>query len=1041
MKLYISKGKGEKVYHHGQVWGTKDLKGDKALVGKYKTKGGEMKHPPKGKKAKKKMASDLIREHMHHLGRHSGGPDQAIAIALKQAGMSRKKSLEGEEGQQAQQHLQMANRHNDFVRQHVGTGHTDLVMRNLKALAAHIRAAKVVGTDEFDHASARAHHLSSQIEQLSTQKALPEATSEAAPEPKAVPVTTGYKPSKQAAGVQEAHQRATEALGRLQALHQHLSGMAEKWKAEDEETGKRRASLLRRSLDELVAKGHRGFYSTKRDPDKRGGADTPKAVVDAVGGKGHAGFYRKRTPKKIKKAGEVMDKTIDVNAEQERAEARAAQKALPLMAAAGAAKMIGGAASSLGNAASTLAGSGSQSSGGGQPSSGGSSPSPASAAPSAEKSVGSACKGCGKSAGMCKCVGKSKTAQAIDILKARMKLVTDESGKMTPVSTEHTPTMSLERQEGGQHRMVSPSSFGGGKTGSGRMQTSGGEHTEVIASTPRMHTPGAGNLKVADPAKPQYTPGQLHTSPTEGPSKPDQVWASSAPVAAPKIAKPKTETESALGELKQMGPSKTFGSTPKPPTESESALHELKQMRAQKALKSLLNKAPTEMSSNPQHGEPARYPRGEKPEVHHALGAAFHERRRDAMPVGTSEWERHDTLASGHKKDLIRVAGSPKAASAAIKQAHSVLTNTGSSAIKDRHVSPGGGGTRTIPEHLLQEREPAWTGPKQSASSVRGKLMASVEGKMDKALVALLSKGRDSCPDCGKPLSKPNLKRCPHCNTELPKKITSRLNPRWGFRAAGVEKSEPEAKSAAQDAVSDLSKFNRERFEKEGDEPIRAPKSKPKAEYTHAAPGQRILGKLIEHQRSQGMDKSLRIKAPKGKKIEKAMSAASVPRMPRALAARMDSWRNATNVMTRANSRFSDGINTAVLLPDPTEVTPEQMASNPTVCKGCGRSYMHKSFPEGCPTCSTRREVPGAWDFVSKATMNPGNRCDHCGKRPVASKYDSGKLITVGKHQYCEGCHDRLSQPKKYLRAELQHEEHMKMLDRDPSYYGRVDHR
>lgn len=103
-------------------------------------------------------------------------------------------------------------------------------------------------------------------------------------------------------------------------------------------------------------------------------------------------------------------------------------------------------------------------------------------------------------------------------------------------------------------------------------------------------------------------------------------------------------------------------------------------------------------------------------------------------------------------------------------------------------------------------------------------------------------------------------------------------------------------------------------------------------------------------------------------KVEKAMSARSVPRMPRALAMHMDSWRNATNVMTRANSRFSDGINTAVLLPDPTEaVSPALVDSNPVVCKGCGRSYMHKSFPAGCPTCMSRREVPGAWDFVSKA--------------------------------------------------------------------------
>jgi len=788
----ISKAEEPKVYHHGQVYGTKDLKGDKALVGKYKTKEGEMKHPPKGKDEKREMASDLIREHMHHLGRHSGGPKQAIAIALRQAGLNRKKSI-----------------------------------------------------------------------------------GKANPEPVAVPVTSTYKPTTQAhPDVQVAHQHVQDAMGKLQALHEHLSGMAQKWKAEDEETGQKRAGLLRRSLDVLVEKGHRAFYSSKGDPHRHGGADTPKDAQAAEGGKGHSGFYRRKATKGDRA---MMGKGIDVLAEEGRSVARAARKSMET------------------------------------------------------------CKGCGKAMGLCKCAMKSKTAQATDILKGRMKLVTDESGKMRPVSTERTPTMSLEKIESGpsagQHKMIGPSHYEGGSTGPGRMQTSGGEHTQVIASSPRMHT---------------LTPAG---------TKPE----------------PSMATRTAVDELKQMGPPKTgqFGSTPKlaapvkPKTELEGALGEIKQMgapkkeamAASKALTSLLNKAPTEMSSNPTHGEPALNPRSEKPEMHHALGAAFHERRRDSSPVGSGEWERHDMLAGGHAKKLAGVVGSPKAARAAIKQAHGTLTGQGASAIKDRHVSPGGGGTQSLPESLLHEREPAWAGPKQSASSVRGKLMASVSGQMDKALEALLSKGGTSCPDCGKALSKPGLKRCPHCDTELPQKAgSSNLNPRWGFRAAGVEKAGTERTKMKIDDVQ-------ERIVAKGAAPTSDPSPKPKTA-TPLRIGPPKMGPAPQQTFTTTQQQGKMSTPP----MEKAMSARSVPRMPRALAMQMDSWRNATNVMTRGNSRFSDGINTAVLLPDPTEAVSTAMVdSNPVVCKGCGRSYMHKSFPAGCPTCTSRKEVPGAWDFVSKA--------------------------------------------------------------------------
>lgn len=1083
-----------KVYHHGQVYGTEDLKGDKALVRKYKTKGGEMKHPPKGKDEKREMASDLIREHMHHLGRHSGGPKQAIAIALHQAGLAKKSIqfslsnkiakalLKGkkidkdflEDLSDEERKLFHAIRHEELAkwrarRQEAGAaspkgedkpteapkpaeplfpkeapkeGRREPVPKRVtphdptqfqsRAVEPHKEtsapspkrerrgdwaipswkpesqpSAPIIPKRPPAQEGTFGHKLWSTLKEAQEKKSLPES------KPVAVPVTPSYKPSTQAhPDVQVAHQHVQDAMGKLQALHEHLSGMAEKWKAEDVETGQKRAGLLRRSLDALVEKGHRGFYhhGGKDDPKERGGADTPKDVQAVEGGKGHSGFYRKKAPKGGRA---MMGKGLDVLAEEGRAVARAARKALPVVAAV-AGKVLSGAASAVGNTASGLAGAGSQS--------------PSTSDQSTQKSV-ETCKGCGKAMDACKCMGKSaivkikiikpqidddsqtsKTKKAIDILKGRMKLETDASGKMTPVATEHAPTMSLEKIESGpsagQHKMIGPSHFEGG--GSSRDKTG----PDVIASTPRMHTPGLGQ-----PGKPRVS-----------------VEAQPVPAGKIQVTKEGGSGPFGTGGYRPEGASKpkitgasviASGNYPKPESPGERAVKELK---AEKALKSLLEKSPTHMSSNPMHGEPALNPRSEKPEMHHALGAAFHERRRDSSPVGSSEWERHDMLAGGHAKKLAGVVGSPKAARVAIKQAHGTLTSQGASAIKDRHVSPGGGGTQSLPESLLHEREPAWAQPKQSASSVRGKLMASVSGQMDKALEVLLSKGGTSCPDCGKALSKPGLKRCPHCDTELPQKVSDKLNPRWGFRAAGVEKSVATAHGfkearAMGHSLGEWSDYGRGRAIahcKNCGEEVHAINN------PNSEDGFSLHGGAVSRQCRAGTERTkmkiddvqertvtkaavdpsnpsaprpetstpLRVGKPVGmgsykyskmdpfgirgnkpqaqkqepEKVEKAMSARSVPRMPRAMAMQMDAWRNATNVMTRTNSRFSDGINTAVLLPDPTETVPQALVdSNPVVCKGCGRSYMHKSFPAGCPTCMSRKEVPGAWDFVSKS--------------------------------------------------------------------------
>lgn len=75
--------------HYGTRYGTKDPRGSLKQISEYKTRSGKIKSPPDSPKGREEMASKLIAHHHHHLGRHPGGRAQAIAIGLRQAGMSR----------------------------------------------------------------------------------------------------------------------------------------------------------------------------------------------------------------------------------------------------------------------------------------------------------------------------------------------------------------------------------------------------------------------------------------------------------------------------------------------------------------------------------------------------------------------------------------------------------------------------------------------------------------------------------------------------------------------------------------------------------------------------------------------------------------------------------------------------------------------------------------------------------------------------------------------------------------------------------------
>jgi hypothetical protein len=98
--------------------------------------------------------------------------------------------------------------------------------------------------------------------------------------------------------------------------------------------------------------------------------------------------------------------------------------------------------------------------------------------------------------------------------------------------------------------------------------------------------------------------------------------------------------------------------------------------------------------------------------------------------------------------------------------------------------------------------------------------------------------------------------------------------------------------------------------------------------------------------------------------MAKAATSMSVPRLPRAMATAMDTWRSATNVLTRRNSAVDLDKNfthhgAGPLFPGTAqEIDDEaqQRATRPPEmfksCQACGRTYrIQKSMDEPCPSC------------------------------------------------------------------------------------------
>jgi len=97
----------------------------------------------------------------------------------------------------------------------------------------------------------------------------------------------------------------------------------------------------------------------------------------------------------------------------------------------------------------------------------------------------------------------------------------------------------------------------------------------------------------------------------------------------------------------------------------------------------------------------------------------------------------------------------------------------------------------------------------------------------------------------------------------------------------------------------------------------------------------------------------------KAGKISKAVGARAVPRMPRAMAMAMDTWRSATRVLTRGNSAFAQQVGTGPLQGEVLESLDGPAFENVTrhgpvlkSCETCGRTYTLQKSDDGCPTCS-----------------------------------------------------------------------------------------
>jgi len=96
--------------------------------------------------------------------------------------------------------------------------------------------------------------------------------------------------------------------------------------------------------------------------------------------------------------------------------------------------------------------------------------------------------------------------------------------------------------------------------------------------------------------------------------------------------------------------------------------------------------------------------------------------------------------------------------------------------------------------------------------------------------------------------------------------------------------------------------------------------------------------------------------------MNKAVTALAVPRLPRAMAMAMDTWRSATRVLTRGNSEISKHFThhgAGPLFPETSQEIDDEAQKRATrspdvfkSCEACGRTYrITKSLDEPCPTC------------------------------------------------------------------------------------------
>jgi rubrerythrin len=117
--------------------------------------------------------------------------------------------------------------------------------------------------------------------------------------------------------------------------------------------------------------------------------------------------------------------------------------------------------------------------------------------------------------------------------------------------------------------------------------------------------------------------------------------------------------------------------------------------------------------------------------------------------------------------------------------------------------------------------------------------------------------------------------------------------------------------------------------------------------------------------------------------MNKAMTASSMPRIPRALM--NDTYRSATAVMTRDHSAIAKDMHTGPLTDEVIQELRTEEANRTRrqpvykSCDGCGRTFMVKSMDDPCPTCSMRKS-----HYCSKCNSHlvkgrSGTTCPLCG--------------------------------------------------------------